>query len=603
MKTAKQTVNEINKIYDFLTDRYKKSFDESDKNFNYINNNCWDENTKIYLDKLGKPHLTYNFLFSVINTLVGNEQVSRKKIKFKAQTVEDETRAEIVQKRWETLSEEQSVEHKLQDIFQAGMIYNHGGWLQWRVDFDDMFNAEFFVEKVNPFDIMPEHESARYDLSDCSYILKKVWMSIEDIKKRFSDAELKDESRNWWDKLLDYISHNTASINAKYYDKYNDKYLLLELQKKVDRVCNIVEINGKTLSLTDDEINRIKESGEKVNVVAKRSGKRIRKTIVAPYFNEAVLYDADMPYPFPYFDVIPFYTQSFDNDACERKSLISYLTDAQDDINKAKSQHAEIVANLTSRETAVVSYDTKAIEAFENSAGEANAVIPVQSINNYQAINRSAGISPEILNRSVDGVNMIDRISQINSAMRGESERSGETGVLFDSKLNRAAMSINSYYESLSKTRKMLAQVYADLFPFIYFEMNRILNIKDNDNFTDIVINIETGNGIINDMTNFSKNLIVTESDSTITKIEEEFNKEMFISQQLMAAGIMPPMHLLVKNSTLSNKEEFSGWIEEQMNIKSQNEKADQLLNDTGTLIQQEQMLNQNMDAGQPVNK
>ena len=89
-------INEIDRVFTYTNDAYNESNLRSLENNKYMNNECYTDQDITVLDKLGKPHLSYNMIFPTINTMKGNEQVSRKKIVFKPQTQEDEFRAEIV---------------------------------------------------------------------------------------------------------------------------------------------------------------------------------------------------------------------------------------------------------------------------------------------------------------------------------------------------------------------------------------------------------------------------------------------------------------------------------------------------------------------------
>ena len=73
-------------------------------------------------------------------------------------------------------------------------------------------------------------------------------------------------------------------------------------------------------------------------------------------------------------------------------------------------------------------------------------------------------IPPDIMLNSENSFNYAQRVSLISEAMKGETARSGESGVLFQQKVERAAAAINPYFKNLSRLRKSLAEDFVDHF-------------------------------------------------------------------------------------------------------------------------------------------
>ena len=169
---SEEVVLQIKSIYESLKDQYSDSFDSSIRNHEYVLQKQWDQRTISKLNQLKKSYLTYNILIPTLNTLVGNEQLSQRRMIFVPQSHNDEQIVDIMNKRWEMLRNEQDLQRKEYEAFIDALIYNHGGHLEYNIQVDKYGDTEVVFEVGDPLNIMYEPNSQKYDLSDCSYIIK-----------------------------------------------------------------------------------------------------------------------------------------------------------------------------------------------------------------------------------------------------------------------------------------------------------------------------------------------------------------------------------------------------------------------------------------------
>ena len=180
-------------------------------------------------------------------------------------------------------------------------------------------------------------------------------------------------------------------------------------------------------------------------------------------------------------------------------------------------------------------------------------------------------LPPDIMLNAENSVNFAQRVSLISEAMKGETARSGESGVLFEQKVQRAAAAINPYFKNLSRLRKVLAKDFVDNFAFVYAEKDRIIRVKEESTFSELIINLQSAGQLYNDVRNPSLYVELDEGESNITNIEENFNKMLALSN--MIGQINPSLvdiRTLVENAPIPGSEKYVEYIDQTLQMQSE---------------------------------
>ena len=583
-------------LYEKMEEAYKDSFDRSERNTNYVLNQQWDKSQIAKLNRLSKAYLTYNILIPSLNTLTGNEQLSSRKIVFKSSNPKDDAMVDIMNQRYEMLCNDQDMKRLEMEAYVNAFIYNHGGHIEYEIKTDKYGDTELYFGSGDPFNIMYEPNSQKYDLSDCRYLIKYKWASLEEIEELYGKIEgaHEEDKNSIWRQITDFVSGTTMSKNAKYYDKQNNKYLIMEFQKKEYVDTSVCIYNGSYISLTKEELNILKEKGEQFNVIRTSTATRIRKQIIVPYFKDVVLYDAIVPY-LTSFNIIPFHSFGWRANIQERISLIELLIDAQDDINKAKSQHADMRKNLSAKLTQIQSRDESVYNQYVSQQGEPEIVLKVNKIDESIKVQPlQSAIDPNIFATVDSSKQLAQEISQITPAMQGRSEKSGESNAIYQNKVAVGSASINQYYDNIARSRRMIAKVFVELFPIVYGDEDRIISLMDEyGNVDKTILNFKQNGEIFNNVNDID-DVIIAESSSTLTNREETFNKMFMILQQLGAANPLISAHLvpeLFKLIDLPNKEELVNKLNSMLAQQDSSNQEAQTLDYADRIINQQKAL------------
>ena len=179
-------------------------------------------------------------------------------------------------------------------------------------------------------------------------------------------------------------------------------------------------------------------------------------------------------------------------------------------------------------------------------------------------------LPPDIMLNAENSVGFAQRVSLISEAMKGETARSGESGVLFEQKVQRAAAAINPYFKNLSRLRKALAKDFVDNFAFVYTEKDRIIRTKEESVFSEMIINLEMAGQMMNDVRNPSLYVELDEGENNITNIEDNFNRMLALTN--IIGQINPALvdiRTLVESAPISGSDKFVEFIDNTMQAQA----------------------------------
>ena len=335
--------------------------------------------------------------------------------------------------------------------------------------------------------------------------------------------------------------------------------------------------DGETYKvLTIEKYNKLRKK-VKLQKLMEFEDEAIRVTTIVPYFENVLVMDKKLDLPVANFDVFPIFSYSHNIQINEQTCLVDLLIDVQDDVNKSKSQARDYVTQILS---GGVFIDKREKEAIKKLKQKGNQPHQVYELNNPGAMPQQmppSQMSPDILNSAENSYAYAMRVSMVNEAMRGETARSGESGVLFEQKVQRAAAAINPYFRNVSRLRKALAEDFVDMFPYVYSEQNRMLLVMESDNkaFSQQPINLAMGAEIVNDVRNLSIYVELDEGTDNMTQKEDNFNRLLALNN--LVASINPAMidlKTLVMNAPVHGKDKILEYMAQVEQSQAQAQEA-----------------------------
>ena len=174
----------------------------------------------------------------------------------------------------------------------------------------------------------------------------------------------------------------------------------------------------------------------------------IHLTTIIPFFGDLVVKDEQVKQNTANFDCFPVWSYNYNVQVNEQTSLVDLLIDIQDDVNKAKSQARDYVTQILSGGVFIDKREKETIKALRQKGNQPNMVYELNNPAIMPQKMPPSTIPPDVLANSENSVAFAQRVSLVSEAMKGETARSGESGVLFEQKVQRAAAAINPYFKN-----------------------------------------------------------------------------------------------------------------------------------------------------------
>jgi hypothetical protein len=291
------------------------------------------------------------------------------------------------------------------------------------------------------------------------------------------------------------------------------------------------------MQIPQEMYKRLKPTNPDLEYLGEVEGEIIHITTIIPALNDLLADDKDSEVPTRNFDVMRLGSYSYTNQVTEAVSLVELLMDIQDDINKGKSQNRDLLSQILAGIIIVPGKQEKDVyEILKEKSNQPGLVVQTKNPNTKITKLAPGNVPPELLGNTIDSLLHGDKIAQMPPVMRGESERSGESGRLFQKKSDRAAAAINPYYKNVSNFRKLIVEDYVDNFHYVYSEMDRPVQIKGKDEdgkdlWDEVLVNLQMADEIINDTKNLSMYVELDEGEDNITAREENFNQLMALAE------------------------------------------------------------------------
>ena len=538
-------IEKILKLKQHSSDAFLKARRSSEKAIRYVNNIQWTATDREHCKNLKKPYLTYNIIIPIFAALKGNEELMRRRAKIKPVNNKETEMSDVLQGRWNALVDEEDYNEKRLLVFIDGLATRMGGYMERSVKMNELGYLDYTYEVANNMRVYLDPETTKYDLSDCNWMIKEGWYTLQHIKEKWGvDPNiLKDESKlRFWDKLVEAVKRFTESSYSTdaHYEKHNDTYRVYELQERVSRPSYIL-FNGHEYSYAfKDEYNLDKKAYKGWKIIKEDMRTRIKITTVAPAFDFAVFVDEFSDLPTTNFDLFGYWGYNFNVQKSETTSLGELLFDPQDDLNVSMSQIREFVTKSIS--SAMFVYKDKKLSADLRKHGNAAGnVYDTKFKDGVPQRSTPENLSPEILLSSQTALELIGAISGVAGPILGQEGKSSESGKLRQMKIERAVAAINDFFHNLWLMDMLIVKDYVDLFSYVYSEKDRPIRIKQaRGQFDEQILNLEMGGEILHNVENLSMYVEIDQGEDSVTVQEDAFEKWLALANVI--AGVNPAL-------------------------------------------------------------
>jgi hypothetical protein len=530
----------------------------------------WDQKDRDKLEAEGRPVLTINEVLKVVNAYLGKQSKQRADIVFKPRRDTTLETAEVVTELVEQLLDNTKYEFLEKEVFEDGMVVDRG-YFDFRMSFEDNVMGDVKGRTLDPYEVLPDPDAKSYDPENWNEVITTRWMTLDDIEATYGKEkrkELETSSRA-------YETFGSDSVRFDGKRTFGDadfgmQTAELHLEDNTIRAVRIVErqwrrlaqiryfvdnINGDMKRVPDELSNkRVDEIAKEANVsVLKKLGKRIRWTTTA---DRTVLHDKWSPYRS--FTVVPFFPFFRKGRA---SGIVRQLLSPQEQFNKTESQMLHIV-NTTANSGWTYeegSLSNMTDEELEERGAETGLVL-----------RHKRGTEPPQkieANKVPTGLNLIaDRARASIAGIAGVEGLVGTpsrevSGVALDELEARGLIQVDVPFDSLKRTRGLVAQKVLELIQDFYTE-SRVLRVSIGPDLSaeeqEVVINgLNMAGEIINNVTIGEYDIVVSTRPA-----RDNFEDSQFASAlQMREVGIAIPDDVVIRHSSLEDKHEIADRV------------------------------------------
>jgi len=588
--------DKVRKAWEISEDAYTDVISRSEEYMRYVLNDPYTAEDKAEALKFRKPLLKYSIIIPYLAILIGNEQLSRRRALIKSRSTDPRmlNMVDIVQGRWNAVNDEQHVEEKIQTTFSDALISAMGGYIvrSFKMGKDGYLDFNYEVANNMRVRLDPETKSSDYALKKCRWLIKQGFERPEVLADKYNIAKEDFDGQGkqkWYDRITGFIKRFKESGYSKGtdYDEENDTYRILEMQERTNHRFVRLFTGEGVVEVPAEDYKSLKLQNPDIEYLGEVDGEVIHITTVIPALNYLVVVDEDSEVPTSNYDVFRVSSYGFTNQVTEETSLVGLLKDIQDDINKGKSQNRDYLSQVLAGARVIFgAHEKELYEKMSKQGNQTGKVYLAKNPNTKIDTLSPQQVQPEILINTQDSMMHGDKIAQLPAAMRGESERSGESGKLFEQKVDRASAAINPYYKNVSNMRKCIVEDFVDLFKYVYSENDRLIQIQKKDEknqtvFDQVFVNLKYAGETLNDVNNASMYVELDEGEDNITAREDNFNKLMALTEVVSQVNpALVDVKTLLENAPVKGVDKWLEYIDGMMEAQSEDAQNQKMIED-----------------------
>lgn len=447
------------------------------KDYKYYMGDQWDPATVQALRKGKRPALTINRVKPTIRTLSGYMRQNRRDMKVLARRGGAQGAAEIYTHLMKHTYDQSYAEWYEAQAFLDGIICGKG-WLWLDVDYEqDPISGQIVIGREDPFLILEDPFSVKYDLSDARFVFRLRWMDKDQIISLFPEAkgaidkidaqfktagEMDIETDDYTDveaQEMTEVSKLRYLIKECWYKTYSKKKMIVH--KKNGTIDSVDNYNGEKLD--EDAIQIILDNDPDTELVT-RTMPTLHLTII---LGDEELHHEDDPYNgMTRFPGIRFADELVYAEKPMIRGEVCDIIGAQDELNKRRSQALHLL-NTTANSGYMAEEGALSENQFRKleSMGSKPGVVVQTKQGKLNAIKRiePAQLSTGHVNLSQLSDEDIKSISGINANLLGSEDTKATSGIAMEMQRRQGLINVEPVFDNFDFTLRVLGDTMLEV--------------------------------------------------------------------------------------------------------------------------------------------
>jgi hypothetical protein len=531
----------------------------------------WDAADRAALEAVRRPVLTINKILSTMSNVMGEQIQNRAEISFRPRADSSAATADILNKVFKQISDNNQLAWKRSDMFADGVITSRG-FLDVRIEYKDSMQGEVVINNLNAKNIMVDPDAEEYDPDTWSEVFHTKWMTADDIAVLYGKANaelLRNKDRSSFPYGYDSIQMNRDRFGYSQYPMYSGNYdnsSVLRNIRVVERQYRKLDRQQHFLSPETGDMRPIPEEFDRnrIAMFVEKFGFQVVPKLVRRIYWYVMADNVELHAewsPYDHFTVVPFFPHFRRG---HTYGLVENLLGPQELLNKVTSQELHVVNT-----TANSGYKVKAgalsnmtPEELEQKGAQTGLVIEVNGDPDKDVQKISPNQVPQGLDRiSYKAEESIKTISGVSDSMQG-MDRADVAAKAIQQKRQAGSTNLVKPLDNLTRSDYILARIVLNLVQEYYTDKRMMTITKDQatGQTETFEINGENEYGeITNDLTLGEYDVIVTSVPAKDTLEDSQFEQAVSMRE----LGVQLPDSVLIDASRLQNKKEIIAQMQE----------------------------------------
>jgi len=530
----------------------------------------WKPEDKQIMEEDGRPTHEINEIMPAVNAAIGYQIANRMDVSYRPRGGHaDAYTAKLLSRVTKHVLDRTKYRYHETQAFSDGLIQQRG-YLHVGMNYDDNDQGEIQITSLDPLDVIPDTDAKSYDPSTWGDIQVQRWMSEVDIEQFLGHKlaeRIKEETSRWtrdnedWGAEYGIERARFGSIygRGRGWHQIGDiiRYRILDWQRYEYKKMLCVRFpTGDFRSIEGAPRETVQALLDAGLYVTKRRMRVVRRSICLP---ELCVHDEITP--FSNFDIVPFFPYF------RRGKTVGMVDNAispQEITNKAISSFQDIVSSMANSGWFVPegSLTNMTIDDFEERGAETGLVVEYNPNKGKPEKINAQNVPPGVMKLLEIGVNGVKSTTSMDESMQG-IDSTDKSGVAIQSLQHAAQQRLAVSLDNLERTRCMVSERVLERIQYYYIG-ERLIRITESDKFgierdSMLSVNKYQDGMILNDLTIGEYDVAITSQPINVTFDNSQFDQ----AERLRTMGIPIPNHVMIKLSSLADKEEIAAAMQE----------------------------------------
>lgn len=416
----------------------------------------WDEQAVRLLQQEGRPPHTFNFIETKVDTIVGSVLNDEYQTSYETELGEKNDVAIMLNELYMEDRDLCNFEFEFLQFVRAGFVYR--GYLEFYVDRAKDPRGRLAWRYVSPDRIQVDADWRSNNLNDCKWLFQSAWMSPEEIAWKYKSkaSEIKQAVEDWervrHENLQQSELEKIFDRSDEFYDKLNGLHLVIEKYelKRTEKMALWDPVLGEFLPDQDGEDAKLVQ---KMGVLQGKRYELLPKTVVECHvhsFCPSISLNLSLQKGPTELQVggYPFFSFSSNMINGHPNTLVDQLRDAQEAYNKRVSTATHILMTSANNALLIESdavEDQTELDRIGKQRGRPGAYFVVEpgTISQRKIAHLEKAPPPTDFAQAADQMlNVAQQLTPAVPAVQAQLDQTGESGVLFQSKLAQAQIAM-----------------------------------------------------------------------------------------------------------------------------------------------------------------